>query len=151
MGYSPDEIYRWLQTLAVCLEQRGRNRATSAELAAIPAPAQLQNEAARNRLVEGALLQDVPDAVALQTNTIQEALAAEALLATTEPLATLRDAAVAELLGEEVFGADLDHMLDLFFEDASGDLRAALRELDELRWARTQRANVWGAPGLTDT
>lgn len=142
LGYPPDAVYRWLETLAVVLELRGRTTAATAELAAIPAPNELRGPDTRDRLIERALLRDVPDIAALQTNAIQEALAAQAILESGDPLQTLRDATVATLRGEATFRDDLDHAIDLFFEGAPSELRPPLRELDELRWARTARADA---------
>jgi hypothetical protein len=142
LGYSPEQLYSWLRLLAIALELRGRLTAASNELAAIPGPDELRTEQARQRLVERALLQDRPDVAALQTNAIQEALAADALLDTADPLQALKDACTTTLAGHPVFRADLDHMIDLFYEGARTDLRPALRELDPLRWARTTRADA---------
>jgi SIR2-like domain len=141
-GDSPAELYRWLQTLAVCLEVRGRVQASVADLAAIPGPEVLEAQATRERLVLAALLKDRPEVAAFQTVTIQEGLAAEALLATDDPVATLRDVAVAEVGSQPVLRADLDHALDLFFENADTAVRAQLRIIDELRWARTQHVDI---------
>jgi hypothetical protein len=141
-GDNPDDLYRWLQTLAVCLEVRGRNQATVGELAAIPGPEALEAQRTREGLVLGALLKDQPDIAAFQTVTIQEGLAAEALLATDDPVATLRNVAVAEIAGRSALRSDIDHLLDLFFESADGDARAQLRALDEFRWARTQGIEI---------
>ncbi len=126
-----DDLYRYLQTLALVLELRGLNEARLEDVLALPAPAGLSGEETRAWLVEQALLKDLPDRVAFQTVTIQEGLAAEALLATTDPLASLHDLAVG-----------IDHALDLFFESVPDELRESLRELDELRWARTQGGAV---------
>jgi hypothetical protein len=141
-GDNPDDLYRWLQTLAVCLEVRGRNEATVGELAAIPGPGPLEPERTRERLVLGALLKDQPDIAAFQTVTIQEGLAAEALLTTDDPVSTLREIAIAQIADREAFRSDIEHLLDLFFESADVDARGQLRKLDEFRWARTQSANI---------
>jgi len=137
-----DDLYRYLQTLALVLELRGLNEARLEDVLALPAPAGLSGEETRAWLVEQALLKDLPDRVAFQTVTIQEGLAAEALLATTDPLASLHDLAVAEVDGERVIRSGIDHALDLFFESVPDELRESLRELDELRWARTQGGAV---------
>jgi HEAT repeats len=81
----------------------------------------------------------------LQTNAVQEALAADALLSMHDPLQALKDSGATTLAGEAVFRDDLDHMIDLFYEGAPSELRPALRELDPLRWARTARADAPGA------
>lgn len=137
-----DDLYRYLQTLALVLELRGLNEARLEDVLALPAPAGLSNEETRAWLVEQALLKDLPDRVAFQTVTIQEGLAAEALLATADPLASLHQVAVAEVAGERVIRSGIDHALDLFFESAAAELRPSLRELDELRWARTQSGAI---------
>lgn len=141
-GYSADELFHWLQLLAVSLELRGRLTASVQEFADIPGPNELRSAEARERLVERALLQDVPGIAALPTNAVQEALAADALLHTNAPFETFKEAATTTLAGRVVFRADLDHMIDLFFEGADADLRLGLRALDELRWARTTRADA---------
>jgi hypothetical protein len=133
-----DDLYRYLQTLALVLEVRGLNEARLDDALALPAPAGLSSEETRAWLVELALLKDLPDRVAFQTVTIQEGLAAEALLATADPLASLHEIAVADVAGEPVIRSGIDHALDLLFESVPEELRPNLRELDELRWARTQ-------------
>jgi hypothetical protein len=142
LGYSADQLYRWLRLLAIALELRGRLNASTDELAEIPGPVELRGVEARERLVERALLQDIPDVAALQTNAVQEALAADALLSMNDPLQALKDSSATTLAGEAVFRDDLDHMIDLFYEGAPSELRPALRELDPLRWARTARADA---------
>jgi hypothetical protein len=142
LGYSADQLYRWLRLLAISLELRGRVNATIDELAEIPGPEELRKPEARERLVERALLQDIPNVAALQTNAVQEALAADALLNMHDPVEALKEAAVTTLAGRPVFRADLDHMIDLFYEGAPSEIRPALRDLDSLRWARTVRADA---------
>lgn len=142
LGYSADQLYRWLRLLALSLELRGRVNATVDELAAIPGPQELRQPDARERLVERALLQDIPNVAALQTNAVQEALAADALLNMDHPVGALRECAVTTLAGQPVFRGDLDHMIDLFYEGAPSEIRSALRDLDKLRWARTARADA---------
>jgi transposase-like protein len=61
LGYSAEQLYRWLRLLAVALELRGRVSAKPDELAEIPGPEELRTPEARERLVERALLQDIPD------------------------------------------------------------------------------------------
>jgi SIR2-like domain/HEAT repeats len=145
LGYSAEQLYRWLRLLAVALELRGRVTASIEELAEIPGPDELRGPEARERLVERALLQDIPDVAALQTNAVQETLAADALLSMDDPLQALKDSCATTLAGVAVFRDDLDHMIDLFYEGAPSELRPALRELDPLRWARTARADAPGA------
>ena len=142
LGYSPGQLYGWLRLLAVSLELRGRLTASTNELTEILGPIELRTQEARERLVERALLQDIPDVAALPSNAVQEALAADALLHTTDPVEALREATTTTLAGQEVFRADLDHMIDLFYEGAPAELRPSLRDLDELRWARTTRADA---------
>jgi hypothetical protein len=93
-------------------------------------------------LIEQALLRDVEAVAEFQAVSVQEALAAEAILETADPVETLRRVALAEVSGEQVLRPDVDHMLDLLFESAAPDLRTRLREIDELRWARTQPATI---------
>lgn len=137
-----DDLYRYLQTLALVLEVRGINEARIDEVLRLPAPAGLSGEEARTWLIEQALLKDLPDRVAFQTVTIQEGLAAEALLSTRDPLASLYELAVAEVAGEQIIRVGIDHALDLLFESFPKELRPALRELDPLRWARTQTGTI---------
>jgi hypothetical protein len=140
--FRADSLYRFLQTLALTLELRGVNEARVDDLAGLAAPTDLDPVEVRERLVERALLRDLPDVAAFQTVTIQEGLAAEGLHRTDDPVRTLREVAVAEVGGQDVLRGDLDHALDLFFEAAPPELRPALRALDELRWARTQRVDI---------
>jgi hypothetical protein len=140
--FRADSLYRFLQTLALTLELRGVNEARVDDLAGLAAPTDLDPMEVRERLVERALLRDLPDVAAFQTVTIQEGLAAEGLHRTDDPVRTLREVAVAEVGGQDVLRGDLDHALDLFFEAAPAELRPALRALDELRWARTQRVDI---------
>jgi hypothetical protein len=142
LGYSQAQLYRWLRLVALSLELRGRLTATIEELSEIPGPEELRTAEARERLVERALLQDIPNVAALQTNAVQEALAADALLHMDQPVEALGEAAVTTLAGHPVFRADLDHMIDLFYEGAPSEIRPALRDLDTLRWARTARADA---------
>jgi len=52
LGYSADQLYRWLRLLAIALELRGRLNASTEELAEIPGPDELRGAEARERLVE---------------------------------------------------------------------------------------------------
>lgn len=139
---SPQDLYRYMQTLALVLELRALNEARLEEALQLPAPPGLSNDATRTWLVEQALLKDLPDRVAFQTVTIQEGLAAEALLTMPDPLAAFHEVAVAEVAGELVIRSGIDHAVDLFFENAPETLREELRKLDELRWARTQSTGI---------
>jgi HEAT repeat protein len=141
-GIRAEDLYHYLQTLALALEVRGLNEIGIDEALELPAPAGLSAEEIRAWLIEHSLLKDMPDRIAFQTVTIQEGLAAEALLATGDPLHSLHEVAVAEIGGEQVLRGGMDHALDLFFESANVDLRPSLRELDEMRWARTQIAII---------
>jgi len=130
-----DDLYRYLQTLALVFELRGLNEARLKDVLTLPATAGLSSEETRAWLVEQALLKDLPDRVAFQTVTIQEGLAAEALLATPDPLASLHEVAVAEVAGARVIRSGIDHALDLFFESARKHLAAGI-ESWTLHWAR---------------
>lgn len=144
-GLPADGVYRFLKTLGLAMELRGRNHATVAELGELPAPPALATEALREHLIQQALLRDLPDVAQFQAVSVQEALAAEALLETDDPVATVRAIASAEVAGESVLRRDIDHALDLLFESAPADVRAQLRELDALRWARTQPMSITAA------
>jgi hypothetical protein len=144
-GLPTDHVYRFLKTLALAMELRGRNEATVAELRELSAPRDLAADAIREHLIEQALLRDLPDVAQFQAVSVQEALAAEALLETSDPLSAVRTVAVVEVGGEAVLRRDVDHTLDLMFESASAEVRAGLRDLDPLRWARTQPASIAGA------
>jgi hypothetical protein len=127
----------WLQRLAVGLELRGRNEASTAELAALPGPEAEDAATTRERLVEAALLSDIPDRAEFPRRTVQEALCADALLRCADVVAAVRTVAAADLDGEEVFRGDIEHCLDQVWTNADAGQRAALRDLDPLRWART--------------
>ena len=134
----PEGAYAaWLQRLAVGLELRGVNEATTAELAELPGPEPGDVELTREQLVRAALLTDVPDTVSFPELTVQEALCADALLSCDDVVAVVRDVAVADLDGDDAFRGDLQHCLDQVWENASLDQRSGLRALDEYRWART--------------
>jgi hypothetical protein len=68
---------------------------------------------------------------------LQEGLCADALLHAHNPVALLRDVAVADLFGVPTLRDDLDLTSDLIFEHAGPQARRDLRALDEQRWART--------------
>lgn len=131
----------WLQRLAVGLELRGRNQATTAELAALPGPESEDAASTRERLVQAALLIDVPDRAEFPERTVQEGLCADALLGCTDVVAALRAVAAADLGSEEALRGDIEHCLDQVWANAMGEQREALRGLDELRWARTIAAD----------
>ncbi|MBV9173430.1 MAG: SIR2 family protein, partial [Chloroflexi bacterium] len=131
----------WLQRLAVGLELRGRNQATTGELAAPPGPEEEDAATTRERLVQAALLNDVPDRAEFPQRTVQEALCAEALLRCSDPGEAVRAVAAADLGVEEVLRGDIEHCLDLVWANATPEQRAALRDLDALRWARTIAAD----------
>ena len=131
----------WLQRLAVGLELRGRNDATTAELAELPGPEAEDVQTARERLVQAALLNDVPDRAEFPQHTVQEALCADALLSCDNVVAAVRTVAVANLAGEEVLRGDIDQCLDQVWANATSEQRDELRTLDGYRWARTIRAD----------
>jgi hypothetical protein len=136
----PSALYvGWLQRLAVGLELLGRSDASTAELAELPGPEPEDAQTARERLVQAALLVDVPDRAEFPERTVQEALCAEALLGCEDVVAAVRAVAVGDLAGGEALRGDIDHCLDQVWANAADAQRAALRELDELRWARTIR------------
>jgi len=141
-GLARGDVYRFLKTLASAMELRALNQAPMEDLVELPAPAGLARERVRDRLIEQALLRDVETIAEFQAVSVQEALAAEAILETADPVETLRRVALVEVSGEHVFRPDIDHTLDLLFESADPDLRARFREIDELRWARTQPATI---------
>jgi SIR2-like domain len=141
-GQSPDAFASWLQRLAVGMELRGRTEGTAAELAEVAGPLAEDPETLRHRLIEAALLRDSPDEVAFPEQTVQEALCAGAMLACHDVAAALHETALAKLDGEQVLRGDIEHTLDLVWENADAQQRATLRELDPLRWARTIRADL---------
>lgn len=141
-GLARGGVYRFLKTLASAMELRAMNQAPPRELVELPAPAGLARDQVRTRLIEQALLRDVEAVAEFQAVSVQEALAAEALLETSDPVATLRRCALVEISGEQVLRPDIDHTLDLLFESAPPELRRQLREIDQLRWARTQPATI---------
>ena len=131
----------WLQRLAVGLELRGRNQATTGELAALPGPEVEDAATTRERLVQAALLNDVPDRAEFPQRTVQEALCADALLRCTDVAKAVRAVAAADLGGEEVLRGDIEHCLDQVWTNAAAEQRSALRDLDAVRWARTIAAD----------
>lgn len=138
LGVELDELMDWARRLAVMIEMRGENSATIAEIAALPGPEGRDSGTACDELVQAALLQDLPDRARFSAQVSQEALCAEAILRSEDPLDVLRKVAMAEIDGGLVFRDDIEHTIDLIFEGAPEELRARLRELDALRWARTQ-------------
>jgi hypothetical protein len=138
LGVALDELMDWACRLAVTIELRGESSATIAEIAALPGPEGQDSGTACDELIQAALLQDLPDRARFSAQVSQEALCAEAILRSEDPLDVLREVAMAEIDGGLVFRDDIEHTIDLIFEGASEELRARLRELDALRWARTQ-------------
>ena len=114
-GLTRAAVYRFLKTLATAMELRAINQAPAAELPALPAPPTLAREEVRERLVQQALFRDVDGVAAFQAVSVQEALAAEAILETTDPIETLRRVATVEVAGQEVLRPDIDHTLDLLW------------------------------------
>ena len=137
----------WLQRLAVGLELRGRNEATTAELAALPGPEAEDPQSTRERLVQAALLNDIPDRAEFPESSVQEALCADALLECADVVAAVRAVAAADLGGEVVLRGDIEHCLDQVWANASAEQRESLRSLDELRWARTIGGDCTSADG----
>lgn len=131
------DLGEWMRSLAVALELRGRASAASAELARVPAPDGLGGEQARSRLVDATLLADIPDIVAFPLKTLQEGLCADAILKAGDPVAALRHFASVDVAGVERLREDIELTIDLVFEHAERPTRVELREIDELRWART--------------
>ncbi len=138
-GNPVEDTYNWVRRLAVAMELRGQNSAPAAELADIPGEGHFSAEARRDLLVRSTLLRDLPDEAQFASGVVQEALCAEAILGNDDPLAILREVAVSEIGGAETFRSDIEHTIDLVFEAADDGLRAELRKLDPVRWARTQR------------
>jgi SIR2-like domain/HEAT repeats len=138
LGVEVDELMQWALRLAVMIELRGENSASIDEIAALPGPGRRDSRAACEELVQAALLQDLPDRARFSAQVSQEALCAKAILNSSDAVAVLREIAMAEVDGRDVFREDIEHTLDLVFEGASEELRAQLRQLDKLRWARTQ-------------
>lgn len=141
LGVELDELMDWARRLAVMIELRGENSATIDEIAGLPGPEGQDSGTAREELIQAALLQDLPDRARFSAQASQEALCAEAILRSENPLGVLREVAMAEIDGRLVFRDDVEHTLDLVYEGADEDLRGRFRKLDELRWARTQAAD----------
>ena len=138
LGVEVDELMQWALRLAVMIELRGENSAAIDQIAGLPGPEGRDSRAACEELVQAALLQDLPDRARFSVQVSQEALCAEAILDSSDPVAVLREVTMADIDGRSVFREDIEHTLDLAFEGASEELRAQLRQLDELRWSRTQ-------------
>jgi len=129
-------LIAWMRRLAVGLQLRELSSAPLAQLVDL-APAAGSAEEARERLVHASVLGDVAATAVFGRRTLQEALTADAIVASADPAAALRWCAVAEVLGRDRLRADLGFVSDLVFEHADRDARARLRQLDEPRWART--------------
>ncbi|MGN6587397.1 MAG: SIR2 family protein [Solirubrobacterales bacterium] len=138
LGVELNELMNWAGRLAVMIELRGENSASVDEIAALSGPEGRDSRAACEELIQAALLQDLPDRARFSAQASQEALCAEAILRSEDPLAVLREVCLAEIDGRLVFRDDIEHTIDLVFEGAAEQMRSQLRELDEMRWARTQ-------------
>jgi hypothetical protein len=136
-GENAADLGGFLGDLAVALAARGLSSAPVAELGDLPTPPGVTRIAARERLVEASVLADEPGVAAFPHKTLQDALCARAILATGDPAGTLRRIATVEIDGQVRFRDDWDFLIDLVFEHVDRADRAALRELDEQRWART--------------
>jgi hypothetical protein len=130
-------LFNWVGRLAVGLELQGRSTASPAELRAITGGTDLGSEAFRERLIRGSLLAEIPDVAAFPRRTMQEALCAHAILSQQDVAAAVREIAEGAIGEEVALRNDIEFTLDLAFENADRDQRAALREIDETRWART--------------
>jgi hypothetical protein len=129
-------LIAWMRRLAVGLQLRGLSSAPLAQLRDL-APAAGSTEEARERLVHASVFGDVAATAVFGRRTLQEALVADAIVASTDSAAALRWCGVAEVLGRDRLRADLRFVTDLVFEHADRAARARLRQLDEQRWART--------------
>lgn len=135
--HATTDLGDWLRSLAIGLELRGRTSARVEELAAVPGHDGLKAEEARRRLADVSLLSDAPGVAAFPLKPLQEGLCADAIVRAADPVAALRQAAVAEVGGVERLRDDMEFTIDLVFEHADRNVRNALRELDEQRWARS--------------
>lgn len=141
-GVGEADYERWLQWIGLALELRGINEATIEQVAAIPGPAGEETPTTRSNLIEAALLRDVPEVVAFVDSKVQETLCADAILRCRDPVRAVAELALADLDGEHVLRADIEHTLDLIWTNASPDQRQGLRGIDELRWASTASAAI---------
>jgi hypothetical protein len=130
-------LFEWVQRLAIGLEVRGRESASIAELSAVLGRGAPEAAAVRERLIRSTLLAELPDVASFQRRTFQEALCAEAVLGHPDVAGFLQEIAEGETAGERDLRSDIEFTIDLIFENADCDQRAALRQLDQLRWART--------------
>ena len=140
-GRDAEDLDSWLQRLALALEIGGRSHVDVLELAAVPGRGDLAPLDIRERLVRATLLADLPGVAAFARRTLQEVLCAWAILRSPRPAQTVQQVATAEVAGERHPRTDMAFTLDLIFESADRGLRAELREIDEMRWARTVVAN----------
>lgn len=138
LGVEVTGLLAWARRLAALIELRGETSATIDAIAELPGPEETTSRAACEELVQAALLQDLPDRARFSAQISQEALCADAILASEDPLAAFEAVAIARVDGRAVLRDDIEHTLDLVFEGAPDELRERLREFDELRWARTQ-------------
>jgi hypothetical protein len=129
-------LEKWLRSLALGLQIRGKTSVPLAQLAGFSGTEPGIKEV-HARLVRASVLGDVQDEAALPRQTMQEALVADAIIRAGDPLAALRFCAIAEIVGTERLRADFHFVADLVFEHATRDDRQRLKTLDEQRWART--------------
>ena len=130
-------LARWLRGIAAGLELRGLASASVADIAAVVAGGPSTPLGNRNMLVELSLLVDVPDIAAFQHKTLQEGIVARAVLDSPDPVGLVELIATDRQSGSPVVRDDTEFTLDLIFEHANSAQRAALRSVDERRWART--------------
>jgi hypothetical protein len=130
-------LFDWVRRLGVGLEVRGRSTASVAELGSVAGPEAPPGPDLRERLVKATLLAELPDVASFQRKTFQEALCADAILASSDIARMIRELAVTEVAGEIALRSDIEFTIDLVFENGTSDQRERLRALDPLRWART--------------
>jgi hypothetical protein len=99
LGIELPAMVSWARRLAAMIELRGETSAKIEEIAMLPGPGDNTSEAACQELVQVALLRDLPDRARFSVQVGQEALCADAILASADPLEALARLAIAEVDG----------------------------------------------------
>lgn len=127
----------WMRRVAVSLELRGLTSVPSQDVMDLQTPDGVDGHEARRRLVDASLLADSPGRTAFPTKTLQQGLCADTIANAPDVAAAVAAVAAACIGGRDRLRDDIEFTLDLVFEHADRNARQSLRQLDELRWART--------------
>lgn len=136
-GRDVEPLYGALRRLALGLQVVGGTTFAERDLAAF-LPDDVDTCSWRRRLIEaGVLAERVPGETRFALRTVQEALAADAVLPSSDVTRLVVAIAAAEVDGVVCLRSDIAQWLDLVWENAAPAQRTALRGLDEHRWLRT--------------